>query len=346
MPMPSDEAKVVEVPAKTEKKSKSSVIGRVADYLPQRLVGKTGNKKTPDGVLSSCVSVVTGRFLVLTDNIVMEDKGASSSARENLVNECTNMGLISALMLTIVVPMAFDNVTDWLEEDYVGSGFAYLDGWIGQQQGEDSVQSTMPAIHDLSLICYVLSSLGYLCSTIVSVIGLLCVGEIETDTGVEEFLRNIGSGTRIPYLFWWNGAFFVIPCAVRFTLSCKTLGGLIVMCLIELILLILVSCGSVHWVRSCISGHNTVHEFEELQLSLQEAEEDVNAWFAHNQNPGALQDCLLDLAGLSDGKVMISMDTVSQQRVAMCFHKKHAEVIGVPLSPPDLYRMAYHVSPQ
>ena len=241
--------------------------------------------------------------------------------------------------------MAFDHVTDWLEEDYVGSGFAYLDGWIGQQQGEDSVQSTMPAIHDLSLICYVLSSLGYLCSTIVSVIGLLCVGEIETDAGVEEFLRNIGSGTRIPYLFWWNGAFFVIPCAVRFTLSCKTLGGLIVMCLIELILLILATLSSVHWVRSCISGHNTVHEFEELQLSLSEAEEDVNAWFAHNQNPGALQDCLLDLAGHSEVKVMISMDTVSQQRVAMCFHKKHAEIIGVPLSPPDLYRMAY-VSPQ
>ena len=58
------------------------------------------------------------------------------------MNECTNLGLISALMLTIVVPMSLDNVNDWLEEDFVGSGFAYLfDGWLGQHEGENQVRS-------------------------------------------------------------------------------------------------------------------------------------------------------------------------------------------------------------
>ena len=37
-------------------------------------------------------------------------------ARDNLINECTNMGLISALMLTMILPMAYDHVNDWLEE--------------------------------------------------------------------------------------------------------------------------------------------------------------------------------------------------------------------------------------
>ena len=44
------------------------------------------------GVCSSILSMVTGRFLVMTDLIVTEDKSVSSTARDNLVNECTNMG--------------------------------------------------------------------------------------------------------------------------------------------------------------------------------------------------------------------------------------------------------------
>jgi hypothetical protein len=46
------------------------------------------------------------------------------------VNECTNTGLISALMLTIVLPMSYESVTDWLEEDYVSSGYAFMDAVV------------------------------------------------------------------------------------------------------------------------------------------------------------------------------------------------------------------------
>ena len=56
------------------------------------------------------------------------------------MNECTNTGLISALMLTIVLPMSFESVTDWLEEDYVGSGYAFMDSYIGQQLTETQIQ--------------------------------------------------------------------------------------------------------------------------------------------------------------------------------------------------------------
>ena len=46
------------------------------------------------GFCSSVLAMVTGRFLVLTDRNLIEDGGVSSSARDNLVNECTNMGLL------------------------------------------------------------------------------------------------------------------------------------------------------------------------------------------------------------------------------------------------------------
>jgi len=84
-----------------------------------------------------------------------------------------------------------------------------------------------------------------------------------------------------------------------------------------------------------------MNEFEDLNLTVNQAEEDVHAWFAQNANPGTLQDCLLDLAATNDKGSVIPLDAVSQQRVAMHFHKKYAEMIGVPLTSIDLYRMAY-----
>lgn len=83
--MPEAEAPTVavEVP-EAEEKSKTISMARVAEYLPQRFVGKTGNKKAPDDLRSCAISLVTGRFLVLTDNILTEDKGVSSAARESL----------------------------------------------------------------------------------------------------------------------------------------------------------------------------------------------------------------------------------------------------------------------
>ena len=67
-------------------------------------------------------------------------------------------------MMTIVVPMAFENVDDWLEEDYAGSGFAFQDSWIGQQLSESALQEAVTGLHDMSLICYFVGSVGYLCS--------------------------------------------------------------------------------------------------------------------------------------------------------------------------------------
>eukprot|EP00439_Symbiodinium_sp_Y106_P038030 s2927_g4.t1 len=216
--------------------------------------------------------MLSGRFLVLSDNIVTEDKGVSTAARDNLVNECTNMGLISALMMTIVVPMAFDNVDDWLQEDFAGSGFAFQESWIGQQLSESALQEAVTGLHDMSLICYFVGSCGYLCSTIATV---------ESDSGSVEFLRRVGSGTRVPYLFWWNGAVFVFPTIVRYVCSCKTIGGLIFLILSIVILSLLILLPLNHYVRCCLCTHNCINEFEDLHLSQSEAEEDVNTWFQH-----------------------------------------------------------------
>ena len=65
----------------------------------------------------------------------------------------------------------------------------------------------------------------------------------------------------------------------------------------------------------------------------------MNAWF-QNSKGGSFQDCLKDMAA-RHGKLIICLDQSSQEHVAMYYHKKKAESVGIPLSPADLYRVAY-----
>ena len=82
----------------------------------------------------------------------------------------------------------------------MGSGYIFLDGYIGQAIGEAHVQEALPFMNDLVMVFYVVSFLGYLFSTIMTVVILLCVGEVQSEMGCHVFLKNIGFMSRLPYL--------------------------------------------------------------------------------------------------------------------------------------------------
>lgn len=327
------------------------LVQRVAEYLPEKRIPKTGNTKAPDSFRAILMSASTGKFLALADNLITSDKGVTSGAKENLVNECTNTGLISALMLTIVLPMSYESVTDWLEEDYVSSGYAFMDGWIGQQLTSAQIESVLGGLNDFALIFYVLGTFGFLASTVLTVIMLLCVGEISTDSGCEEFLRRVGKGTRAPYLLFMTGCMFAIPAALRYAVSIKTLPGLVILAVVIAGMSLLIECVSYFYVSACIQAHNRINEFGELSLSNKEAQEDVAKWFEKNgEAGGAVQECLQDLAGYlvdksQNSELIINLDSLSRQRVAMQYHKLRAESVGISLPPSELYNLSCQVPP-
>jgi len=327
--------------------AKKCTVRRVAEYLPPRSVLRTGNKKANEGYFASIWSANTGGFLVLADSMIKgdESKGVVQGARDNLINECTNMGLISALMLTMILPMAYDHVNDWLEEDYPGSGFIFLDSYIGQQLGEAQVHAASPTLNDFVLVFYVIGFAGYLFSTIMTVIMLLCVGEVQTEMGCHVYLKNIGFMSRMPYLCFLMGCLFAVASALRFMVTPKTPGGLVALGLVCLFLVMGMFFGAPVLIQAAIKAHNTIHEYEDLRLSLSEAEEDVECWFSHNPDGGPLRDCLQELGCFVQHQnrscdVILPLDSISEHRVAYYFHKKQAETLGITLSPMDLYRLA------
>ncbi|CAE7301830.1 unnamed protein product [Symbiodinium microadriaticum] len=348
MPAPGAEPAVSSPPEIELKEAQDNImIPRVAEYLPEKPVQKTGNTKAIETFRNISWMQFSGTFLSLADNVITSDKGVTTGTKENLVNECTNMGLIAALMLTIVLPFSFDNINDWLEEDFPGSGFGFMDGYIGQQLTSSGIENAIGGLNDFTLVCYALSSCGFLVATGLPVLMLLCLGELGTDAGCEEFLRRVGHMTRAPYTLFVAGAFIgTVPSAVRYVLTVKTLPGLILVLIVIVTMTILCLVYTYSYVAGCVRAHNCINEFEELSLSNSEAQQDVETWFEKSgKTRGSVEDCLLDLSGIvvnpsQNSELIVNLDSFSRQCVALHYHKLRAESLGIALSQTDLYNLS------
>eukprot|EP00438_Fugacium_kawagutii_P031549 Skav227281 [mRNA] locus=scaffold4796:8241:8828:+ [translate_table: standard] len=186
---------------------------------------------------------------------------------------------------------------------------------------------------------------GFLASTCLTVVQLLCVGEVATDSGCEDFLRRVGKATRAPYILFMVGCVFAVPAIVRYVVSCKTLAGLIILLLVVGALAFFCVAMAYVYVAGCTRVHNRINEFQDLNLSNAEAQQDVEAWFENTQHGAHVQDCLLDLCGIVEDKIanselIIPLDTVSKQRVALHYHKLRSESVGITLPAAELYKLS------
>ena len=246
--------------------------------------------------------------------------------------------------------MSYDNLSDWLEEDYVGSGITFAESYLGKQLTETQLENALPWLHDVSLFFYAVGIVGFLTATTSSISMLLCVGELSTEAECAEWLKRAGSFARAPYLMLVSGILFVCAVVLRWILAVKTLPGLI-----GVIFACGTGCLSVYvvcfvYVMSCIKAHNRVHEFGAPHLSEKDAEEDVKKWWKWNENAktdGTLSDCLDALAGkltssqsslwpcstkVFRSTLVISLVGISKERVAMHYYKLRAESIGIKVS--------------
>jgi len=311
------------------------------DYLEKRKVLKKEHKKASETFFACFMSMITGGFLTLT------------KAKDNVRNECTNIGLVSALMLTIVVPMSYDNLSDWLEEDYIGSGTAFADSYIGTWLNEAQIipiEDAVPVLYDVSLFFYAVGVNGYLISTLTSIVMLFCVGELSTDAGCAEWLERLERAVffaRAPYFFQVCASFFAYAAILRWVLTVKTLPGLLGVSVIVTTGYLSFVVVSFVYVRSCIKAHNRINEFKNLHLSEKDAEEDVKKWWKWNENAktdGTLSDCLDALAGKhTKSALAISLDGISKERVAMHYYKLRAESIGIKVSESKLELELYQL---
>ena len=59
------------------------------DYLPDRLVQPTGNRKADERFWACIKSASTGRFLTMDEDLIV-DNSVKAGVKDNLISECAN----------------------------------------------------------------------------------------------------------------------------------------------------------------------------------------------------------------------------------------------------------------
>mmetsp|Transcript_121837 Transcript_121837/g.215605 ORF Transcript_121837/g.215605 Transcript_121837/m.215605 type:complete len:158 (-) Transcript_121837:69-542(-) len=152
----------------------------------------------------------------------------------------------------------------------------------------------------------------------------------------------------MPLAFFIGGCVFVtLGAATRMICHPKTQVGWIVM-LLSLSLSVFIQWGMTAGMgRAFLRTANTLAEFDELHLHTKDAQHDVDLWFNHTPTGGSLDACMHALGAevISEGcRVVVGLNSISKEKVAMCYHRKKAEIMGVELSNSELYQISTGLS--
>lgn len=330
-----------------------TLVERVANGLPPKTIVVTGGMRAPAGNWTALKSLLTGNFVTLgADELDAFTRGNTGGKREDIMTNNNNIGLICALMLTVVIPMSYDYANDWLSEEALESSF------LATALGEEAMVSVSPILSDFSLIMYVVGSAGYFFSVIMSVLNLLLATALSDDMTSCIYENLAGIYGRMPYLFFAGGSLFMLASFVRWLFVLQTLGGVVASLAMGLTLGSFALWVCMKYVKCCLQaeGYAQVCRKQALHLNQQEAKEDVKKWLEIAPGCGTLESCLDSLAALypngrsettgtvgfsekSMGKknMVIGLDGSSELRVAIEYHRQRARMAGLELLDTDLY---------
>merc|ERR1712093_134114 len=137
-----------------------------------------------------------------------------------IYDENVQLSLLSALLLTIVFPLAYEFNNDWIE--------LAQDGYIATHWLQQPLDERF--WHDLNLMSYIMGIIGMIFSMLVSVFTMLAAGELGEDYMLRFFDQYLGVARKLPYYFFQTGiAIFLLGgTAPRWVLCFQTFGVIVV----------------------------------------------------------------------------------------------------------------------
>eukprot|EP00927_Polykrikos_kofoidii_P081552 TRINITY_DN7902_c2_g1_i1.p1 TRINITY_DN7902_c2_g1~~TRINITY_DN7902_c2_g1_i1.p1 ORF type:complete len:362 (-),score=68.65 TRINITY_DN7902_c2_g1_i1:57-1142(-) len=311
-------------------------LARVGDFLPKYPVRRNESTAKPAGWVASVWLLVSGKFLQMGDVAF-----GVSGARQSAFDENVNMAILSALLLTLMMPMALDNSGDIFEEKYQNSGTDFADSFFANAVGEEMAESLIVLFTDIGGVALWLSTVGFMFSTLSCVYILLCVNEIGTDEGVSNFLSCMGFALRVPYLFFTLGHFWAVPVILRMVCTLKTwIGLLVLMAILIPCVLVLLGISMVRTVRCAINSVSFLHAYEPLILTPEEVRADVNMYFEQAGSSACVDECLDMMQSLAPNKAVVPLAPLSMSIVKVAFHQRMSSLMGLSLSDETLYALA------
>jgi len=285
------------------------------------------------------ITMVSGAFLTLH-----EDSKGVDGMKQNICDGVGNLGVVSALLLTLVVPMFYGSIDDFLvkrDEDYQSSGAAILDSWLCRQFDHDRIDDISRGLANLMHASYVISLVAFLFSTLSSVYILLCVNGLGDDNGAALFVQHMGKAIRLPYIFFTGGMAMFGGVLARLIFTVRSLEAMI----IELVVagvMVTSCCGlsqfyCVHC--TCITLYNT-STHEPLVLTPTEVEEDVLAYFENAGPCAALEECLWSLQARTKAGACVPLSSVTRVLAKAAYHRKMVQILGLIVPDEAIYQVS------
>jgi len=303
------------------------MLQRSAAYLPPTLVRNAGPPPCKRvGWFAAFRAWITGAHLTLGD----EREGS----RQQVLDENINLGVISALFATMVLPMAFENVADLVspeeEADFLQSGFVKAFDIEAGEVGR--IKS------DITHFSFWLSSLAILTSLVICVTNLLGVNELGNDDRVYLFLSRMGFWARAPYVTLLLGVTFALPgIGLRWAISSF---GFEVM-LVELFV-VLCLAGNLFYVHIRIVQNmfGVIHDsamFAPVVLELSALKEDLKLYMENEADP-SFNSFLAALACVTKEGCIVPLSSHTRLRAKIAYLSDMSVRFGVQVSDEEITR--------
>ena len=154
---------------------------------------------------------ITGRWLVVSE----QSCGAlnAQGIKQSVFDQHVNLAIVSALLLTVEIPLALEFASDYLEEGSTNSLFNGAVAKLLNQniEGEEWLDDWIGYLEEFGLLCYGFASLCNFTAVLLCCFILLSVIELQSDVAVVGFVKSMGRLYSIPYVFWVVGSYLPFP---------------------------------------------------------------------------------------------------------------------------------------
>lgn len=312
------------------------MLSRNREYLPERACQRSDAEQAdPVSWPRAYYYLLSGKFLETSDSSLKHIKKHSQ-------DEAMNMGLISALFLTIFVPLLTENASDFMEESYNDAGTDIEASWFfsmlrdaGFANVEECDGSCFEAkfenvIFDVSLLLYGLPAWSLAMTTVGSLIVMLIYGQLKSDESVNTFRKMVGNPMRLVFLSCVAALLGGVGLFIRFACLVRSWWAAILITLVFAFF----GFGLLHFVMvKSVKGLVTVSQdeglFLPLSLSLEDVREDVALYLRHAGEEANLDGAIDAMCGVTPSGTIVELGGVSQTRVQVEWRKQFASLLGI-----------------
>lgn len=283
------------------------------NYLPERLIRVNQVKEI--GFLWTLWYGFTGRWLSISEQ--SSDSLDAEGMKQAVFDQHVNLAIVSALLLSFMIPLAMEHSGDYLEKGETNSLFnGVIAQLLNKDLGVDAISDWIGTLEDFNYCCYGIAALCNFTAVLLCCFVLLAVIELQTDEAVVSFVKAMGWFYPLPYILWIIGSFLpFLPLTVRSWFMMKSWNSMLLAACICWLQTTIALFFLVRVVRKTVNTILGKTKYTALSLNCEECEEDVCTYLDHVGDEGSLRDCLSHLRCQDANGVVVPLAGFTQMAV-------------------------------